>query len=68
MHDDDTSGPLASSFDALARPGARAWWELNAFRFSPVMQEYVRQRLAESAIGEPGEPLAHQDAEREVSE
>jgi hypothetical protein len=56
MHDEDTRGPLASSFDALTRPGAREWWESNAFRFSPVMQEYVRQRLAESATPESSEP------------
>jgi hypothetical protein len=66
MHDDDTRGPLASSFDALARPGARAWWEANAFRFSPVMQEYVRERLAEKGTSEPTEPLEHRDAESEV--
>jgi hypothetical protein len=63
VHEDDTTGPLTSSFEALARPGARAWWESNAFRFSPVMQEYVRQRLAASPSPQPTEPSAHQAAE-----
>ena len=55
MDESDVAGFLTSSFYALARPGAREWWESNAFRFSPLMQEYVRQTLADSAAQSPAE-------------
>jgi len=63
IDEEDVTGFLTSSFYALARPGARAWWESNAFRFSPVMQEYVGRKLAQGPGQQPTGASPEQPAE-----
>ena len=56
LKDDDWEGLRDSVFEGASRPGMRAWWKANSFRFNPDFREFVEEELRKRAAQQADAP------------